>query len=306
MRHTVTVVGAVNVDIGGKPSGPLKQRDSNPGTVSISPGGVGRNIAHNLALLGNHVRLITALGEDPYAARLVEDCERHGIDISQSFRFADAQTSTYLFIVRDDGDMELAISDMQIYERMLIDDLSQKLPVIRDSDLLILDTNIPEEAIRFLTEHVELPIFAEPVSMTKAEKLKGVLPRLTLVTPNYLEAGVLGDCTVFSGDLTTMRAAADRILAQGTQHVVITAGSEGAYIKNREMEALFPPIPGRMVNGNGCGDALMAGLATAFLEGYDPAESLRIGMAAATCTLETEKTNNDEMTWEMIKTRASV
>ena len=55
----------MNVDIGGRSAGPLVGRDSNPGTVTVSMGGVGRNIAHNLRLLGVRVSLLTALGEDP-------------------------------------------------------------------------------------------------------------------------------------------------------------------------------------------------------------------------------------------------
>ena len=58
----VAVAGAVNVDIGGQSAGPLVGRDSNPGKVTVSMGGVGRNIAHNLRLLGVKVSLLTALG----------------------------------------------------------------------------------------------------------------------------------------------------------------------------------------------------------------------------------------------------
>ena len=50
------VVGGVNVDIGGRSFAPLVEADSNPGAVTVSLGGVGRNIAHNLALLGTDVR----------------------------------------------------------------------------------------------------------------------------------------------------------------------------------------------------------------------------------------------------------
>ena len=61
----VVVAGAVNVDIGGQSAGPLVGRDSNPGKVTVSMGAVGRNIAHNLRLLGVKVSLLTGvLGED--------------------------------------------------------------------------------------------------------------------------------------------------------------------------------------------------------------------------------------------------
>lgn len=64
------VVGGVNMDIGGQSDGPLVPGDSNPGRVRISLGGVGRNIAHNMALLGLDVRFLTAFGDDIYAQRM--------------------------------------------------------------------------------------------------------------------------------------------------------------------------------------------------------------------------------------------
>lgn len=59
------VVGGVNVDIGGQSYAPLVARDSNPGRVRISLGGVGRNIAHNMSLLGVDVRLADRLRRRP-------------------------------------------------------------------------------------------------------------------------------------------------------------------------------------------------------------------------------------------------
>ena len=64
------VVGGVNMDIGGVSAGPLVPADSNPGAVRMSLGGVGRNIAHNMALLGVDTRLLTAFGADRYAQRI--------------------------------------------------------------------------------------------------------------------------------------------------------------------------------------------------------------------------------------------
>ena len=60
----VVVVGGVNMDIGGISHAQLVSADSNPGRVRISLGGVGRNIAHNMALMGLDVRMVTVLGGD--------------------------------------------------------------------------------------------------------------------------------------------------------------------------------------------------------------------------------------------------
>ena len=70
----VVVVGGVNVDIGGKSHSPLVSSDSNPGTVRVSLGGVGRNIAHNLSLMGTDVRLLTAYGDDVHGQRIAASC----------------------------------------------------------------------------------------------------------------------------------------------------------------------------------------------------------------------------------------
>ena len=58
----IVVVGGVNMDIGAVSAAPLVARDSNPGRVTTSLGGVGRNIAHNLCLLGEQVSMVTVLG----------------------------------------------------------------------------------------------------------------------------------------------------------------------------------------------------------------------------------------------------
>ena len=91
------VVGGVNMDIGGVSSAPLVRADSNPGVVRMSLGGVGRNIAHNMALLGVDTRLLTAFGDDGHAQRIAASCGELGIDISRALQAPGERTSTYLF-----------------------------------------------------------------------------------------------------------------------------------------------------------------------------------------------------------------
>lgn len=61
------VCGGVNIDIGAHSFAPLRAKDSNPGKVELSLGGVGRNIAHNMRLLGVPTYLLTAVGGDSRA-----------------------------------------------------------------------------------------------------------------------------------------------------------------------------------------------------------------------------------------------
>src|SRR5699024_233445 len=112
----VAVAGAVNVDIGGRSAGPLVGRDSNPGTVTVSMRGVGRDITHHVRRLGLRMSLRAGLGGDARAGEVADSCERLGVDLSRALDVSGGTTSTYLFLSDDTGDMALPVSDMRIYE----------------------------------------------------------------------------------------------------------------------------------------------------------------------------------------------
>ena len=77
----VTVIGGINIDIKGHPLHKLIAGTSNPGQVYTSPGGVGRNIAHNLALLGVPVYLLGAVGADIFGARIIDKTRQAGVNV---------------------------------------------------------------------------------------------------------------------------------------------------------------------------------------------------------------------------------
>lgn len=297
----VVVVGGVNMDIGGISHAQLVSADSNPGRVRISLGGVGRNIAHNMALMGLDVRIVTVLGGDFYAQKIVSTCGEMGIDISRSLRVADAITSTYLFISGPDGDMKLAISDMDIYSHLTPAFLASKLSLFNNAKLLVVDTNIPAESIAWLVEHVEVPVFADPVSTAKAEKLRPVLGKLHTIKPNRIEAELLSGVPIT--DERSLRRAANVLLKTGLQQVFISLGAGGVFAANQDRGLHLPSIPGSMVNATGCGDAFMAALAWAYMEGMDLEQSAYAGLAASSIALEGSETINPEMSVDAIKSR---
>ena len=118
MGDCIAVVGGMNVDIGGRPARRLVLKDSNPGRVSIRPGGVGRNIAHDLRLLGMEVRMLSAVGDDEHGELLLRSCAACGIDTSLCLRAEGESSSTYLYITDEHGDMQLAVADMDVTARI--------------------------------------------------------------------------------------------------------------------------------------------------------------------------------------------
>lgn len=297
----VTVVGGVNVDIGGQPQAALVARDSNPGAVQSSLGGVGRNIAHNMALLGLDVRLLTAFGDDLNAQKLAASCGELGIDISQSPVIPGGRTSTYLFINDEHGDMALAVSDMEIYRHLTPQALAQRHKLLDGSQVVVLDANIPEESIVWLAENCPAPLFADPVSTAKAAKLKPVLGKLHTLKPNRLEAELLSGVPITDGE--SLRRAADALLETGLRRVFISLGAEGVFAADHNGRVQLPCLPGEMVNATGCGDAFMAAIAWAYLRGTDLADTARAGLAASSIAMESRETINPAMSEEALESR---
>lgn len=289
----VAVVGGVNIDIGGKSYAPLVSGDSNPGQVRMSLGGVGRNIAHNVSLLGVEVRLLTAFGDDLYAQRIAASCGELGIDISCALQVPGGTTSTYLYLGGPDGDMSLAISDMDICRKITPQYLASKLNLLNNAQLVIADTNIPEEALRYLAENCTAPIFVDPVSTAKAVKIKDILGKIHTLKPNLIEAELLSGVKVESDE--DLHRVADALLSTGLHRVFISLGSRGVYAADHHDQLLLPCRPAKSINATGAGDAFMAGLAWAYLEGTDLRGTALAGASAGAIAIEGAETINPAM-----------
>lgn len=299
-----TVIGGANIDIGGVPDAELVDRDSNPGKTILSLGGVGRNIAHNMRLLGLGVKLVTALGGDAYAEQISQSCEELGIEIRDSIRVSRESTSTYLYIADENGDMRLALSDMRIYAHLTPEYIQNKLELINRGRMVVIDTNIPEQTIACICEKSRAPVFADPVSGKKAQKLLSVLDKLYAVTPNKHEAEVLsGIAITCDADLET---AAEAILQKGVKNVFITLGEKGVYCANEHERFLLDGTAAEVVSTTGAGDSFMAGLALGFTKRLGLREMAQLGLAAASVTIESELTINPALSVSEVEMRAEI
>ena len=285
MRPYVAVVGAVNMDVCGRPYQKLILRDSNPGAVRYTPGGVGRNIAHDLRLLGVAVRFVTVFGDDPYGAALQESCRMLGMDLTDAAAMPGMRTSTYLYITDEHGEMQLALSDTDISECITPDFLLPRLEMLNAASAVVVDGNLTRETLCWIAEHVTVPIFADPVSVTKAERLRPILSRLHTFKPNLTEGQHL------TGETAPERIV-DVLLSQGVGHVFLSLGADGILAGAGEERVMLPCLPTRMVNTTGGGDAVMAALIWAHLHGKTLREATAAALKAGRIAVEYDGTNN--------------
>jgi len=297
------VVGGVNVDIGGRSFAPLVAADSNPGTVSVALGGVGRNIAHNLSLLGVDVRLLAAYGDDLHGQQVVSSCASLGIDLSHARKVSGGTTSTYLYLTDERGEMALAVSDMSICEKITPEYLAEKLPLLRNARVVVADANIPAESLVWLAENCTAPLFVDPVSTAKAEKLRPILHKIHTLKPNRLEAELLSGVKIHTAE--DAEAAARKLMELGVHRVFLSLGGDGVLAAMDGRFLRLPNIPGRMVNTTGCGDAFLAALVWAYLAGSDLENTARAGLAAGSIAMESEQTINPNLSADALKQRMS-
>jgi pseudouridine kinase len=290
----VTILGGANMDIQGFSNKKFIYNDSNPGNVNISLGGVGRNIGENLSKMGIETKLLTALGDDLYGKKILNDAKQYALDLSYILLLDEESTSNYMCILDENGSMVAAISNMDIFNKIKIDYITEKRKVISNSRLCVIDTNIPEDVIRHTVTSInDVDYFLDTVSATKATKVKDFIGSFHTIKPNKLEAEVLSGIEINS--IRDMRKVADYFLKQGVKRIFITLGENGVYYNDGEKEERIKSPRIRATNVTGAGDAFVAGLSYCYMNDEDIEYTARFSMAAAILAIEHQNTINPNM-----------
>lgn len=280
----VCVVGGANVDIEGGVPGPLLFGDSNPGTIVRSPGGVGRNIAENLARLEVPTRLITALGRDRHGTWLHDQTAGAGVDLADSVWSESAPTATYLSVVDGSGEMAVAVNDMAVMDALDVAALHARRDALVHAAAVVVDCNLASESIGHIAGVLSgSPLFIDPVSSAKAGRVAPHLASVHTLKPNSAEAAILSGVDI-SGK-RSLKSAAAALLSAGVQQVVISLGAEGVFFADSETSGTLAPPQQAVASVTGAGDALMAGLVHAHLADLPIEEAVRFALAAAAVTV---------------------
>ena len=287
-KDAAVVIGGVNMDIWGRPTGALVKRDSNPGTVRMTPGGVGRNIAHNLRLLGMNVAFVTALGDDLFGRYLMDSCTGLGFDMQYALVKKGGHSSSYLFVTEEGGDMAVAINDMDICAALTPNFFEELLPKLKGFGAMVLDANLPEESLDWLCAHARLPLYADTVSAAKAKRLLPQLRRLRAIKTNALEAEAL------TGERDPEKAAA-RLSRLCPGRVFLSLGAEGIIAAERDKLLRLPVYDAEVVNTTGAGDAAAAAIVWADLRGFDLKDTAQLAQLAGSITCRSPGPNNPEL-----------
>jgi pseudouridine kinase len=274
----ICVIGGANVDITAASASAFQLGDSNPGSVKVSWGGVGRNIAHNLALLGHEVELVTIFGGGLFGPVIEAACRELGIGTGFSEIAPEGTHSFFVSINNADGELVGGVADMTATDGMTPSWLANRLELINSADAVVADANSPAESLAWLIDHCTRPLYLDAVSTAKAARIRQAVElseckRFSALKCNALEGKILADVT-------------------GARRRYTSLGAEGLRVDEDGRSYEFPALPCIVRNVTGGGDALLAGIVHA-----GPAasveESARWGLLCARCAVESPSAVSD-------------
>ena len=302
MLTDITVIGGINIDIEGSPFAELRREDSNPGTVTMAFGGVGRNITENLARMGGKVAMISVIGDDHMGIGAREHLRSLGVDVSLIQSVKGRNSAMYLSILNHDNDMELAICDMDIISHITPDLIEKNRNVLEKSKVIALDGNLEEETIRYVTDRFfSVPLFLDPVSAAKAVKAKDVIGKFACIKPNVMEAEILSGMEIRSEN--DLKRAGQWFIDQGVGRLFVTLNKDGVYYKDRHCEGFIRPGHVKISSATGAGDSFSAAILLGLEEDMDTKDIARYGMAASAIAMESSSAVNQNMSKDEIERR---
>ena len=281
-----TIIGESNIDIAVVPHGAFSATGCTPGSIAFHHGGVARNIAHNLCLLGHQVRLMSVFGGDDFAERLISDCEQIGMDLSLSTVFTEEKSPIFLCINDLDSEQRTAFSDVKLNSRMDLPWLKARMDEINRSDLVVANTMLTSEALAYLIDNCEVPLYIDTVSAGRALRL---VEAMKTTRKHGFKALKCNRTETEALTHTSDPVEAAKILnAKGISEVYITLGSDGAIYGSANEVRHFPALPTNIVNVTGAGDAFLAGIVHANAIGQSDDDAVNVALAMAKANCETE------------------
>ncbi len=284
MRKVLVVGGAV-IDIFAQPKEKFILRDSNPGHLKRSLGGVGRNIAENLARLGVDTTLITALGKDEGKKLIMQNAQDVMLKLSA---IPINQTPTYVSILDENNDTVAAVADMDEIELVCKEDIKKRDVIFQNTDYIVIDTNLQEDVLSYIFKtYAEKIFYADVISCQKADRIKPFYRYLRGIKLNLLEAKYLSNL-----DSEDPEVIAKFFISQGVDEVYLTLGKEGALFMDKNQTIHVGANRVDVANTAGAGDAFLAGVIYAKVNDLD---ALVYAQRAAELTLKSEKAVSDDM-----------
>ncbi|KAK5836975.1 hypothetical protein PVK06_012781 [Gossypium arboreum] len=242
------VIGGMVLDIQATSSIPPHPRTTCPGQIYYVQGGVARNIAECMTKLGAQPFMISALGLDMPGNLLLEHWKSAGLWTEGIRKHKDIKTPTVCHILDVSGEVAAGVASVEAVEMFLTPKWIQQFKhTIRSAPLLMVDANLSPPAIEVscrLAAESNVPVWFEPVSIAKSERIAPIVKYITFASPNEDELIAMANalssqnlfCPIERNNCSTdtlfqmLKPAIWLLLEKGVKILVLTIGSDGVLL----------------------------------------------------------------------------
>lgn len=283
MQAKIVVVGSLNMDLIVRSPHIPKPGETVLGSgFSTAAGGKGANQAVAAARLGAQVTMVGCVGEDDYGRHLLNSLKADHVDTQFVRVVSNVHTGVALITVDAAGENSIVVSSGANWQ-LTQADVAAAEAAIAAADMLILQLELPLQVIVFAAELAarhDVPVLLNPAP---ARPLPAeMLANVTILVPNEGEAALLADCA--ADDMNDVETAVSRIRQMGVATIIVTMGSQGAYLHSDNLSMMVPAFPVQPVDTTAAGDAFVAGVAVAVGEQRPLAEAVQFAAAVGALT----------------------
>ena len=285
------VIGTVFVDIKGFPDDVYSPTGRNAGRVETVHGGVGRNVAEDIANVELRPTLVSMVDDTAAGDEVLRKLRKHKVNTDYVVACPDGM-GIWLAVFDNTGDLAGSISKRPDMDPLvgLLDEKGDE--IFADCDSIVVEIDLDKEIIKRVFRYAEKynkKVYAVVSNMVIASQRRDFLQSIDCFVCNLQEAGIL-----FVEDFSAMEPEElseelyTRIVHANIPAMVVTMGSRGSVYASRDGErGCFPPESVKVRDTTGAGDAFCAGVAVGLTYGKSLPEAVRIGthLAASVITV---------------------
>ena len=281
----IVVVGAVFVDVKGFPEDQYIPTGLNAGKVEIVHGGVGRNVAEDIANIELRPTFVSLVDNTAEGEEVINKLRNHKVNTDYIRRVKDGM-GMWLAMFDNMGDIAGSISkrpDLGPICEML-DEKGDE--IFRNADSIIMEIDIDKEIVKRVFRYAEKyhkPVYAVVANMSIATQRRDFLQSIDCFVCNQQEAGIL-----FVSDFSDMSPEelcddlSRRVISAQIPSMVVTMGSRGeVYADMHGDKGVYPAQKVTVRDTTGAGDAFCAGVAIGLTYKKSMREAVEIGTRLA-------------------------